>query len=319
MRPFLSHRLLLVFPTLIGATLLVFLLMRVLPGDVAYTLLAGDEGTAQVDPDSLALLRHQLGTDRPLHVQYLNWLSGIPRGDLGTSMWNRLPVAGEIARRLPLTIEIALLSVLLGFGTGLTLGIVSALKRNTLTDSIARFTSVLFLAIPSFWLGMLILMFTVHFYNWMPPMGYFLPWKQPGANITQILFPSLVIGSHIMAIVTRITRSTMLEVLQEDYIRMARAKGFSEHQVVMRHAMKNSMIPVITIVSLSFGSLLGGTIIMERVFSVPGIGSYLIESITVRDYTATQALVLLFGGSFILINLLVDIAYGWLDPRISHP
>ena len=319
MRPFLSHRLLLVLPTLIGATLLVFLLMRVLPGDVAYTLLAGDEGAAQVDPDSLALLRHQLGTDRPLHVQYLDWLSGIPRGDLGTSMWNRLPVAGEIARRLPLTIEVALLSVLLGFGAGLPLGIVSALRRNTLTDSIARFTSVLFLAIPSFWLGMLILMFTVHFYNWMPPLGYFLPWKQPGANLTQILFPSLVIGSHIMAIVTRMTRSTMLEVLQEDYIRMARAKGFSERQVVMRHAMKNSMLPVITIVSLSFGSLLGGTIIMERVFSVPGIGSYLIESITVRDYTATQALVLLFGGSFILINLLVDIAYGWLDPRISHP
>ena len=319
MRHFLSHRLLLVLPTLIGTTLLVFLLMRVLPGDVAYTLLAGDEGAAQVDPDSLALLRHQLGTDRPLHVQYLDWLSGIPRGDLGTSMWNRLPVAGEIARRLPLTIEVALLSMLLGFGAGLPLGIVSALRRNTLTDSIARFTSVLFLAIPSFWLGMLILMFTVHFYNWMPPLGYFLPWKQPGANLTQILFPSLVIGSHIMAIVTRMTRSTMLEVLQEDYIRMARAKGFSERQVVMRHAMKNSMIPVITIVSLSFGSLLGGTIIMERVFSVPGIGSYLIESITVRDYTATQALVLLFGGSFILINLLVDIAYGWLDPRISHP
>ena len=207
----------------------------------------------------------------------------------------------------------------MGFGAGLPLGIVSALRRNTWTDSIARFTSVLFLAVPSFWLGMLILMFTVHFYNWMPPLGYFLPWKQPGANLTQILFPSLVIGSHIMAIVTRMTRSTMLEVLQEDYIRMARAKGFSERQVVMRHAMKNSMIPVITIVSLSFGSLLGGTIIMERVFSVPGIGSYLIESITVRDYTATQALVLLFGGSFILINLLVDIAYGWLDPRISHP
>ena len=319
MRPFLTHRLLLVLPTLIGATLLVFLLMRVLPGDVAYTLLAGEEGAAQVDPDSLARLRHQLGTDRPLYVQYLDWLSGIPRGDLGTSMWNRLPVAGEIARRLPLTIEIALLSVMLGFGAGLPLGIVSALRRNTWTDSIARFTSVLFLAVPSFWLGMLILMFTVHFYNWMPPLGYFLPWKQPGANLTQILFPSLVIGSHIMAIVTRMTRSTMLEVLQEDYIRMARAKGFSERQVVMRHAMKNSMIPVITIVSLSFGSLLGGTIIMERVFSVPGIGSYLIESITVRDYTATQALVLLFGGSFILINLLVDIAYGWLDPRISHP
>ncbi len=319
MRPFLTHRLLLVFPTLIGATLLVFLLLRVLPGDVAYTLLAGDEGAAQVDPDSLALLRHQLGTDRPLYAQYLDWLSGLPRGDLGTSMWNRLPVAGEIARRLPLTIEIALLSVLLGFGAGLPLGIISALKRDTWADAVARLTSVLFLAIPSFWLGMLILMFTVHFYNWMPPLGYFLPWKQPGANLTQVLFPSLVIGSHIMAIVTRMTRSTMLEVLQEDYIRMARAKGFSERQVVMRHAMKNSMIPVITIVSLSFGSLLGGTIIMERVFSVPGIGSYLIESITVRDYTATQALVLLFGGSFILINLLVDIAYGWLDPRISHP
>ncbi len=317
MRGMIVRRLLIAVPTLIGATILVFVVMRVIPGDIAYALLAGEEGAAQVDPDALADLRRQLGTDRPLHVQYVDWIAGLVQGSLGDSMWNRLPVGGEIARRLPITLEIALLSVAIGFGAGLPLGIVSALRRDTWADLIARTASILFLAIPSFWLGLLILLVTTRLFSWIPPLGYHPPWSSPGTNLVQILFPSLVIGSHLMAIVARMTRSTMLEVINEDYIRVARAKGFSEQQIVLRHALKNSLLPVLTIVSLSFGTLLGGAVVMERVFSVPGIGSYLIESITVRDYTAVQALVFIFATAFIVINLIVDLAHGWLDPRIS--
>ena len=317
MQSLIVRRLLIAIPTLIGATILVFVVMRVIPGDIAYALLAGEEGAAQVDPDALAELRRELGTDRPLHVQYIDWIAGLLQGSLGDSMLNRLPVAGEIARRLPVTLEIALLSVAIGFGAGLPLGIVSALRRDTWADLIARIASILFLAIPSFWLGLLILLLTTRLFGWIPPLGYHPPWSSPAANLVQIAFPSLVIGSHLMAIVSRMTRSTMLEVINEDYIRVARAKGFSERQIVVRHALKNSLLPVLTIVSLSFGTLLGGAVVMERVFSVPGIGSYLIESITVRDYTAVQALVFIFAAAFIVINLAVDLAHGWLDPRIG--
>ena len=318
MQRFLLRRLLLALPSLVGATMLVFIIMRVLPGDIAFVLLAGEEGAA-VDPISLATLRHDLGTDRPLYIQYLDWLSGIPRGDLGDSMWNRLPVAEEIVRRFPVTAEIAVLAVVFGFGAGLPLGILSAVRQDTWADAIARIISVIFLAVPTFWLGLLILLFTVRSFQWMPPLGYHPLWEDPWANLKQLIFPSLVLGSHLMAIVARMTRSSMVEVLREEYIRTARAKGLPERAVVFRHALKSAMIPVITIVSISFGSLLGGAVVMETVFTVPGIGSYLIQAITVRDYTAVQALVFLFAGTFIIINLLVDLAYGWLDPRISHP
>ena len=317
MQRLIVRRLLIAIPTLVGATILVFVVMRVIPGDIAYALLAGEEGAAQVDPDALADLRRQLGTDRPLHVQYVDWIAGLLQGSLGDSMWNRLPVGGEIARRLPVTLEIALLSVVIGFGAGLPLGVVSALRRDTWADLISRIASILFLAIPSFWLGLLILLVTTRLFSWIPPLGYHPLWSSPATNLVQILFPSLIIGSHLMAIVARMTRSTMLEVINEDYIRVARAKGLSERQIVLRHALKNSLIPVLTIASLSFGTLLGGAVVMERVFSVPGIGSYLIESITVRDYTAVQALVFIFAAAFIVINLIVDLAHGWLDPRIS--
>lgn len=317
MQSLIVRRLLIAIPTLVGATILVFVVMRVIPGDIAYALLAGEEGAAQVDPDALADLRRELGTDRPLHVQYVEWIAGLLQGSLGDSMLNRLPVAGEIARRLPITLEIALFSVAIGFGAGLPLGIISALRRDTWADLIARIASILFLAIPSFWLGLIILLLTTRLFTWIPPLGYHPLWSSPGTNLVQVLFPSLVIGSHLMAIVARMTRSTMLEVINEDYIRVARAKGFSERQIVLRHALKNSLLPVLTIASLSFGTLLGGAVVMERVFSVPGIGSYLIESITVRDYTAVQALVFIFAAAFIVINLIVDLAHGWLDPRIS--
>tara|TARA_Y100000996_G_scaffold406960_1_gene383970 strand:+ start:1114 stop:2040 length:927 start_codon:yes stop_codon:yes gene_type:complete len=305
-------------PTLLGATLFVFLLMRVVPGDIAYALLAGEEGAAAVDPASLEKLREELGTNNPLYQQYWDWIKGIPMGDLGNSMWNRLPVADEIMIRMPITGQLAIMSVIIGCLVGVPLGIISALKQDTWIDAIARFFSIFFLALPAFWEGLMILMLTVRVWRWMPPLGRNYLWEDPGANMAQLIFPALIIGFNLMAIVTRMTRSTMLEVLREDYIRTARAKGLANTVVIWRHVLKNSMIPVVTVVSMSVGGLLGGTVVSETVFSIPGIGVHLIEAIRNRDYTTVQALILVFAFIFVFINLLVDIIYGWLDPRISN-
>jgi len=285
------------------------------PGDVAVTML-GEQAAS--DPVSLAKLRHELGTDRPLYVQYVTWVAGIVRGDLGTSLWNRSPVAPEIMRRVPITAQLAIMAVIFGFCFGLPLGITSALKRGTWVDAVARVVSVMFLAAPSFWIGLLVIMFLSRTFNWIPPLGYHLLWVEPGENLAQLIFPALVIAVQLMAIISRMTRSTMLEVLREDYIRTARAKGLSESVVIVRHVMKNSMIPVITIVSLSMGSLLAGAVVMERTFTIPGMGLYLLQSITVRDYTAVQAMVLMMSFIFVAINFMTDLTYGWLDPRISR-
>lgn len=312
---FIIRRVVSMIPTFIGASLLVFMIMRVVPGDVA-SMLLGDAATS--NPEAVKKLRHDLGTDRPLYVQYLTWIKGIPTGDLGTSLWNRQPVAPEIFHRVPITAQLAFMAVIFGFCFGLPLGITSALKRGTWIDAVARVVSVMFLAAPSFWLGLLIIMFLSRTFNWIPPLGYHLLWVDPGENLQQLIFPALVIAVQLMAIISRMTRSTMLEVLREDYIRTARAKGLSEPVVIVRHVMKNSMIPVITIVSLSIGSLLAGAVVMERTFTIPGMGLYLLQSITVRDYPAVQAMVLIFSFTFVMINFITDLTYGWLDPRISR-
>ena len=318
MQTFIIRRLLFMIPTLLGATLFVFLLMRVVPGDIAYALLAGEEGAAAVDPASLEKLREELGTNNPLYQQYWDWIKGIPMGDLGNSMWNRLPVADEIMIRMPITGQLAIMSVIIGCLVGVPLGIISALKQDTWLDAMSRFFSIFFLALPAFWEGLMILMLTVRVWRWMPPLGRNYLWEDPGANMAQLIFPALIIGFNLMAIVTRMTLSTMLEVLREDYIRTARAKGLANTVVIWRHVLKNSMIPVVTVVSMSVGGLLGGTVVSETVFSIPGIGVHLIEAIRNRDYTTVQALILVFAFIFVFINLLVDIIYGWLDPRISN-
>ena len=233
-------------------------------------------------------------------------------------MWNRLPVADEIMIRMPITGQLAIMSVIIGCLVGIPLGIISALKQDTWIDAIARFFSIFFLALPAFWEGLMILMLTVRVWRWMPPLGRNYLREDPGANMAQLIFPALIIGFNLMAIVTRMTRSTMLEVLREDYIRTARAKGLANTVVIWRHVLKNSMIPVVTVVSMSVGGLLGGTVVSETVFSIPGIGVHLIEAIRNRDYTTVQALILVFAFIFVFINLLVDIIYGWLDPRISN-
>ncbi len=318
MPKFVLRRLLLMVPTLVGATLLVFLILRVVPGDIAFLLLAGQSASDKVDQHSLELLRGELGLDRPLVVQYLSWLGSVARGDLGKSMKTGRPIVEEIARRLPLTAQLAVMAVIIGFVAGLPLGIISALKHGSWADNLSRFMAIAFLAFPAFWLGLMVLLVGLRSFNWSPPLGYNLFWSTPVATVGQFAFPALILGSHLMALVARMTRSTMLEVLREDYIRTARAKGLAEQTIIVRHAMKNAMIPVVTIVSLSVGALLAGTVVMESVFAIPGIGSYLLGAITSRDYTVVQALILMFALVFIIINLAVDLIYGWLDPRISQ-
>lgn len=319
MQAYILRRIVQAIPTLIGASILVFLLMRVVPGDIIFALIADEEGgAAQLPPEKIARLKAEFGLDKPLPLQYLDWVAGIPLGDLGTSMWSREALAPEIAQRFPITFQIAIQAAVFGFVLGLPLGIASALKRGSWIDFVARFVSIFFLAVPTFWLGLLVIMFGTRNFGWMPPIGLNYLWEQPRDNLIQLFWPSIIIGSHLMATVARMSRSTVLEVLREDYIRTARAKGLAEPTVIIRHVLKNSLIPVITITTLALGALLAGTVVMERVFTVPGMGLFLLESIQVRDLTAVQAVVFIMAGSFIVINLLTDLAYGFLDPRISY-
>ena len=311
------RRLVIAIPTLVGATLLVFLLLRVVPGDVAEMICRGESGEGACPPEVLARLRAELGLDRPLHVQYLVWMADIAQADFGKSMMTGRSVGGEILHRLPLTVQIAVMAEVIALLVGLPIGILSAVRQDSWLDHTLRFWSIFFLAVPTFWLGLLVLLVGVRYFNWMPPVGYFPLWEDPRNNLMQLIWPAGVLASHELARIARMTRSAMLEVMREDYIRTARAKGLREQMVIMRHALKNTLIPVITFTSVYFGALLGGTVVLEAVFSVPGLGTLFLEGLRFRDYTTIQALVFFLATSFIVINLLVDLLYGWLDPRIS--
>lgn len=319
MSAFLRQRLFVSLLTLLGATILIFVIVRILPGDLATAYLRGQTGEGDVDPVALARLREQLGLNKPLYMQYLSWIGGLLKGDAGQSVWLAgTDVMQEILYRFPITFQIAAMAAILGFLFGVPLGVLSAIRQDTWLDYISRLFSILFLAFPSFWLGLLILLFTVNVFDWMPPVGYNALLKGPQANLTQLIFPALVIASHLMAIISRMTRSTMLEVFREDYIRTARAKGLREKLVIYKHALRNALIPVITVVSLSFGTLLGGTVVMEALFSIPGLGTLFLESIRFRDYPTIQTWVLFMASGFLIINLIVDFLYVALDPRIKY-
>ena len=320
---FIIRRLILTIPTLLGATLLVFLLMRVVPGDVALLILIGPNPdpeiatSAIVSEEDLELIRQKLGLNKPLVVQYLDWIVKIPTGNFGNSFHTDRPIISDIGHRAIVTIQLALMAIVLGTIMGLPLGIISALKRDTFTDVGARIFSVIFQGAPSFWLALVVLLVGQRIFDWSPPIGRNLLWERPADNLTQMIFPALIIGSHLMAGVARMSRTSMLEVLSEDYVRTARAKGLSEPVVIIRHALRNALIPVVTVISLYLGSLLGGTVIVELIFTIPGLGQMMIDSINSRDYPVVQALVFVLAAGFIIINLMVDLMYGWLDPRIN--
>jgi peptide/nickel transport system permease protein len=312
---YVVQRLLLVVPMFLGSTLIIFVLMRLLPGDVVDQLI-GLEGT--LSGEARATLRRLLGLDAPLPVQYLRWLGDLARLDLGVSLRSSLPVREILLQRLPVTVELAALSVLLSLVIAVPLGIVSALFRNRVVDSLARLLGLFGLSMPVFWLAALLILGGASFLHWLPPVIYVPFWEAPLQNLKQMAFPTLALALSLVAVVMRMTRSSLLEVLGQDYIQTARAKGAGERSVVLRHALKNALIPVVTVVGVQVGYLLGGSVVVEQMFGLPGLGFMLLNAIYQRDYPVVQGTVVLVALFFILVNLLVDLVYGLLDPRVRY-
>ena len=315
MRQYTIKRIGLFIPTVILVTVLVFVLMRIIPGDPALAILE-DEGGGSYTQEDLARLRHEIGTDRPIVVQYATWVSGVVRGDFGDSLWFKAPVMGELKDRIPTTVELAVFAMALAMVVAVPLGVVSAINPDSKLDYAARVFTLAGIALPTFFTGILIILFLAMLFNWLPPLGYETLWDDPMSNLQQMFFPALALAGYDLAFIARVTRSAMMEILREDYMRTARAKGLSERVVLARHGLKNAFLPILTISGWQFGRLFGGTIIIETIFLVPGMGRILIESIGHRDYVMIQAVVVIVGLSIVTINLLIDLLYGWLDPRI---
>jgi peptide/nickel transport system permease protein len=313
------RRVLLVIPTLLATTVLVFALFWIVPGDPALTILAGGEGdSGTVSTEQLEQLRQSLGLDRPIYVQYASWLWNVLRGDLGTSLWYKTPVWDQLQDRFLVTMELAVMAMLLAFLVAVPLGITSAVKQDTGFDYLSRVFSTIGIALPTFWLGILIVYALATFFRWLPPLGYATVWEDPLTNLQQLIFPAATLAFHDLAFTARVTRSSMLEVMREGYLRTARAKGVLEIVVVGRHALKNALLPVVTVSGYQFGRLLGGVIIVESIFVVPGLGTMLIDSIVHRDFIVLQAIVLLIAAVVLVLNLAIDLLYGVLDPRIRY-
>jgi peptide/nickel transport system permease protein len=315
MRLYVLKRLALVGPMFLGSTVLIFVLMRLLPGDVIDQLI-GLEGT--LSAEARASLRKLLGLDAPLHVQYLSWLGDLVRFDLGVSLRTSQPVRDTLLQRLPVTVELAVLAVSLSALIAVPLGVLSALFRNRGVDSAARLFGLFGLSMPVFWLAALLILGGASFLQWLPPVIYVPFWQDPWQNLRQMAFPTLALALSLVAVVMRMTRSSMLEVLGQEYVQTARAKGAGEWAVVVRHALKNALIPVVTIVGVQFGYLLGGSVVVEQIFGLPGLGFMLLNAIYQRDYPVVQGTVVFVALFFILVNLAVDLLYGVLDPRVRY-
>ena len=319
MRTYTLRRLLLFIPSLLGASLLIFVLLRLVPGDVAEILVysAGTESSA-VQQKQVREIRAELGLDRPVLVQYGLWLGNALRGNFGYSYTQRRPVTEILTERFPRSMELAVLTIVAAVLWAIPLGVVSAVRQNTWTDYAVRMLSISGLSLPIFFTGVLILWALVRFFRWLPPLEFVSLFEDPAENLKQLVWPALAQAYYISAPITRLTRSQMLEVIRQDYVRTARAKGLRERVVVYRHALANSMLPVVTFIGWWGGRLLGGIVIMEIIFSVPGMGTALVAAVSNRDYPTVQAIVFVMALVFLTMNLLVDLLYGWLDPRIRY-
>ena len=317
---YIISRILLVFPTLAGAATLVFILMRLIPGDICLVRL-GSGGTS-FTTQALASCHAEIGIDRPWIIQFIEFLWGLARFDFGNSMWSGKPVITEIATRFPISLEVAIMATVVEVVIAIPLGTISALKQNSWIDLVVRTFSIAGLATPAFWLGIVSILIVldvtqaVFGHPWMPPIDYVPLWQDPIRNLSIVMLPALTIGYRYAAVSMRMTRSAMLEVLREDYIRTARAKGLINRIVINRHALKNALLPVVTVIGIEFAFLIGGLVVTEQVFNLNGIGRLMVLSVQNQDYTLTQALVMLTVTLAVLSNLVVDLAYAWLDPRI---
>ncbi len=314
MQRYIMRRLLLTIPSLLGVTLIVSGMVRLLPGD-AVTLLLQDYAGYAKDADDL---RARLGLSQPFQVQYVKWLGGILHGDFGQSLRDRSPIAHDLATRLPVTFELGLIGLVISLLIAIPLGVYSAVRQDTLSDFIARSAAIAMLAIPGFWLATLAITLPALWFHWSPPLIFTHLRDNPATNIKQMLLPGVILGIGLSGSIMRLTRAQMLEVLRQDYIRTSRAKGLSDRAVIYRHALRNAVVPVVTLLGLNMAVLISGTVVLESIFVLPGMGRYLLDALNNRDYPVVQAVVLLFATLIIVINLGVDLLYAWLDPRIRY-
>ena len=314
MGPFLARRLLHLGPVLLGVSLIVFLVMHLAPGDPAEVMLG-----ANANKEDLARLRTQLGLDQPLHVQYVTWISHVARGDLGRSLWMKRPVLGEVLERFKATMLLTGSALLLSTIGGIALGIASATRANSLLDRLSGVASLFGASMPVFWLGIVLMVIFSLWLGWLPASGMYAPYGGGGLRdlLSHLILPAVTLAAASVTIIARLTRATMLETLGQDYVRTARAKGLGERTVVWRHALKNALIPIVTVVGVQAGYLLGGAVLTETVFAWPGVGTLVVQGILARDMPLVQGGVLVIALSFVLVNLLVDTLYAWLDPRIK--
>ncbi len=320
MHRYLVRRIFFGLLTAVLVSLLVFALMRIAPGDVAQSIAAqqaGGEGDSFNEED-LERIREAIGLNRPLHIQYLSWMGGFVRGDWGDSLFTKREVFTEFKKKAVVTVELVIISQLIAIGLGLPAGILMALKQDSAVDYVVRILSLAGLSIPSFWSAILFLVAGAYFFRWNPPLGYVEFIDDPLTNLSQFIWPAIMIGYISAATKARMMRSTMLEVLRQDYIRTAHAKGLRALVVTSRHALKNAFIPVVTVIGITTALSLGGSVVMERVFVLPGVGNYIVDGMLQRDYPVVQSMVLVFAAAVIVVNLLVDLSYGWLDPRVRY-
>ncbi len=317
MSKYILRRLLLAIPTLFGITALIFAVMRLLPGD-PLAVMFGIEELHRFTEEERARLLAQLGLDKPLAIQYISWLGDIARGNMGESFFRGDSVSQLIRERGMVSVEIGVLAVAFSWLMGIPAGIVSAMRPNSLLDAGARLTTVIFLAVPSFWLGLLVVLAGIYWFDYKSPIINAQLWIDPWKNFQIVIFPGVVLGLGLGAYLARMTRSSLFEVLREDYVRTARAKGLMERIVLYRHTLRNALLPVITLSGLQLGFVLGGSVAIEKVFGVPGLGRALVQGALERDMVVVQNLVLLYGMIFVVVNIVTDISYGWLDPRIRY-
>ena len=315
MYKYVIRRLLFALPVLLLSSLIVFGLMRVMPGD-ALVALMGESGN--VGQRELAKLRTDLGLDRPYHEQYLIWVWQMVSLNPGDSIFTNEPIAVALKKSIPVTLELATLAMVLGLVIAIPIGVLSATRQDTPSDYVGRVVAVSGLSLPDFWLGTLVITFAAIWFHWIPPIGYVTFWESPWRNLQQFLLPAAVLGFRLSAATMRMTRSTVLEVLREDYVRTAWAKGLEGRIVVYKHALKNALIPVVTIVGGQMATLLAGAVVVETIFALPGMGRLTVEAILFRDYPVVQTNVMLVAATLVTLNLLVDLTYAWLDPRIRY-
>ncbi len=316
MQRYIAGRVLLMLPTLLGVAILTFVVMRLVPGDIVELRYAGSGGS--VAPEVIQGERHALGLDKPIPAQFADWMGAVVRLDFGKSLWTDHPVMDEVRIRLGLSIELAVLATLLAIALAIPLGVLAAVHQDTWIDYAIRVFSIGGLAMPSFWIGILMILVLLTLFHWAPPLFFTPLWEDPVANLAQLIWPAIAVGYRYSAVAMRMTRSSVLEVLREDYIRTARAKGVRERLVVTKHALRNSLLPVVTVISLEFAFLIGGLVVTEQVFNLNGLGKLLVDAVAHRDYTLIQALVLLMAAIFVLINFVVDMLYVVFDPRVRY-